>query len=742
MPQAQLLHAGKRIKKDSLRLCGLDCADCAAKLEKTLARIPGVESVCINFGTGKLIVEHTLSLDIIISLVKEAGYTVDKEDFADSGYGIQSAHTSENEPLKNFFLRQPKVLLTVLSGAFLTLGLLLSLSDMPGIISEMAYLLAILAGGYYIARSALYALRSLSLDMNILMTLAVIGAGAIGEWLEGATLVFLFSLGSALQSRTMDKARDSIRSLVALSPKEALVRRNGLESSLSVSEIRTGDTLLVRPGERIAMDGYVQSGFSSVNQSPITGESLPVEKNAGDRVYAGTVNGHGFIEVMVTRTAKDNTLARIIKLVEEAQAQRAPSQQFVDIFARIYTPLIITGAVLTAALPPLLFSQPFVPWFERALILLVISCPCALVISTPVSIVAAIGGAARKGVLIKGGAYLEEAGALKVVAFDKTGTLTTGRPEVMEIVPAPGHSQEELLEIAATIERRSEHPLATAILRAAKDRGIRPQECSGFQSLPGRGVVAEFAGKPYYAGNRKFFKEEEIASESAGFLQDLEKRGGTPVLVGSCGKIIGALMVAEKIRPNAVETIESLRRTGINKIVILTGDNPGAAAKVADQLGVDEVYSGLLPEDKLRAVHSLMKEHGKLAMVGDGVNDSPALAAATVGIAMGAAGTDSALETADIALMGDDLANLPYIIRLGRSTLRIIKQNTVFSVLVKGVFIALTFAGFTSLWMAVFADTGATLLVVLNGMRLLKEGGNPDKKKRLAYTTDYSYGKV
>lgn len=804
MPQTQILHPGNRSKTNSLKLCGLDCAGCAAKLEKKLARTPGVESARVSFGTGKLTVRHTLSLNKIISLVKEAGYTVEQEDprlsettvlsiyqiqgldCADcagklktrllqvpgveevelnfgtarlslrhtcpsstiiklvraSGYGIRPVSPGGANTLNSSLFRQQKVFLTVLSGLFIALGLLSSLADSPAVISETAYLLAILAGGYYIGRSALYSLRSFSLDMNVLMTLALIGALAIGERLEGAALVFLFSLGSALQTYTVDKARNSIHSLIALSPKEALVRRNGLEIELPAGEIRIGDTLLVRPGERIAMDGYVQSGFSNVDQSPLTGESQPVAKKAGEMVYAGTVNGHGYMEIMVTRNAKDNTLARIINLIEEAQAQKAPSQQFVDIFARIYTPLIIAGSVLTAVFPVLVLGQPFAPWFEKALILLVVSCPCALVISTPVSIVAAIGGAAKKGVLIKGGAYLEEAGALKVVAFDKTGTLTTGHPEVVEILPAPGYSQQELLEIAASLEQRSVHPLAGAILRAAEERGLKPGKCSGFKSFSGRGVSGEFEGTTYYAGNKKLFEGNRIPPESAAFLEALKEKVGIPVLVGSRQKIIGALMVAEKTRCNAVEAVEGLRRTGIDRIVILTGDSPGAAAKVAGRLGVDEVYSGLLPEDKLRIVRLIMKKYGKLAMVGDGINDTPALAAATLGIAMGAAGTDTALETADIALMGDDLANLPYIIRLGRSTLQIIKQNIAFSLLVKGVFIALTFAGLTSLWMAVFADTGASLLVVLNGMRLFKAGSYSVKKNQPVCSPELSCSKA
>ena len=805
MSQTQIPHPDARNKTSSLKVHGLDCAGCAAKLEKKLARTPGVEFVRVSFGTGKLTVRHTLPLDRIISLVKEAGYDVEQEepclqetselsiyqieglDCADcagklkarllqvpgveevelnfgtarlslrhtcpsstiikhvqaSGYGIRPVSPGGAKTMNAPLFKQQKVCLTVLSGLFITLGLFLSLTGGLSVAIITAYLLAILAGGFNIGRNALYSLRSLSLDMNVLMTLALIGAMAIGEWLEGAALVFLFSLGTALQTYTVDKARNSIRSLVDLTPKEALVRRNGLEMNLPTGEIRTGDTLLVRPGERIATDGYVQSGFSSVDQSPLTGESQPVVKKAGDMVYAGTVNGHGYMEVIVTRTAKDNTLARIINLIEEAEAQKAPSQQFVDIFARIYTPLIIAGSVVTALFPVLVLGQPFAPWFEKALILLVISCPCALVISTPVAIVAAIGGAAKKGVLIKGGAYLEEAGAMKVVAFDKTGTLTTGQPEVVEILPAPRYTEEEVLKIAATIEQRSEHPLARAILQAARERNLKPGKCSGFKFFSGRGVAGECEGTTYYAGNIKLFDEVEIAPEPAAFLEDLKEREGTPVLVGSRQGIIGALMVAEKTRHDAVEAVEGLRRTGISRIAILTGDSPGAAAKIARRLGVDEVHAGLLPEDKLQIIKSLMQKYGKIAMVGDGINDSPALAAATVGIAMGAAGTDTALETADIALMGDDLANLPYIIRLGRSTLRVIKQNIAFSLLVKGVFIALTFAGLSSLWMAVFADTGASLLVVLNGIRLFKAGRySPAGKNQHVCTPELSCGKA
>jgi len=694
----------------SYRLTGLSCADCSAKLQNKLAEHPGIVSVLLNFGTAALEVSHTCPADDIIKVVKK------------SGYGIEVSGQVQNGGLEGAFYRQKGVILTACSGLLLSAALVLSLLNIDGPVLLMLYTASILVGGYEAARSGIYALRSFSLDINFLVIVAAAGAIAIGEWSEGATVVFLFSLGNMLQAYTMEKSRNSIRALISLAPKEAMIKRYGFTISVPTDEIVPGDILLVRPGERIAMDGNVLSGSSEVDQSPVTGESLPVGKNPGDIVYAGTVNGQGFMEITVTRTSQDNTLARIIRLVEEAQAQRAPSQHFVEAFARIYTPLVITAAVLTASLPALVFGQPFAPWFERALILLVVSCPCALVISTPVSIVAAISSAARKGVLVKGGAYLEEAGSLKVVAFDKTGTLTTGKPEIKAIFTAPGHTQEELISIAAAIESCSEHPLAQAIIRLAEERSLEIPQCSAFRSHPGHGATAELGGITYLAGNRRLFQGLEMPQTLVQNLGELEQEGKTPVIIGSNSEVIGILAAAESLRGNAAYTVKELRRAGIERIVMLTGDNPGAAATAASKLDVDEIHAGLLPEDKLQVVKALMAKYGKLAMIGDGINDAPSLAAATVGIAMGPSGTDTALETADIALMAGELARIPYIIRLGRSTINIIKQNVAFAVLVKAVFIALTFSGIPNLWMAVFADTGAALLVILNGMRLLQAG--------------------
>jgi len=699
--------AGEKLKITDFRLSGLDCADCASKLEKKVSGLPGVAEVRMNFGAAKMTVRHSAKIEEILNVVKEANYGIRLE-------GGQ-AGKAQTEGFKN-----KKLLLTALSGVLLGAGFTLSLFKVPDNLVISLYLAAMLTGGFYTARSAFSSLKSLSMDMNFLMTVAVAGAAAIGEWAEGATVVSFFALGNTLQSYTMEKTRNSIRALMDLSPKEAMVRRNGEELSLPAEEIAVNDVMIIKPGERIAMDGIVSAGRTDINQAPITGESMPVVKKPGDQVYAGTINGQGSVEVKVTKLVEDTTLARIISLVEEAQAQKAPSQQFVDVFAKYYTPAVIAGAVLVAAVPWLAFSQPFQPWFERALILLLIACPCALVISTPVSIVAAIGSAAKRGVLIKGGAYLEETGALKVVAFDKTGTLTEGRPELTDVIATPGNRPERVVEIAAAIESRSQHPLAGAVLRYARAKNIAVPAGEDFQSVTGKGAAFKIGGETYYIGNDRLFEDLNIPlGDVRNQLPGLQARGRTAMIIGNSREVLGIIAVADRLRESARAAVEGLRRAGIAHVVMLTGDNAGTARAIAAELGIDEYRAGLLPENKLDAVKSLQMEYGKVAMVGDGVNDAPSLAAATVGIAMGGAGADTALETADIALMADDLSKLPYAIHLSQRALRIIKQNIAFALLVKAAFITGTFWGITNLWMAVFADTGASLIVIANGMRLI-----------------------
>lgn len=700
----------------SMRLSGLDCADCAAKLERKIALIDGVQSVNLNFGASKMVVKHTVPLDKIIKVVDAAGYGAEPE-----GTLGKKAEKSQ----LSYWVKNKRTILTVISGTFVGTGFILSLLKAPDTVIIPLYILGMISGGFYVARSGLTALRTFSLDMNFLMSVAAVGAVAIGEWTEGATVVFLFALGNTLQAYTMEKTRNSIRALMDLSPKEAMVVRDGREIMLPVEEIKTGDIIIVRPGERIAMDGRVTAGLSAVNQAPITGESIPVTKEPGSEVFAGTINGRGSLEVEVTRLVSDNTLAKIIHLVEEAQTQKAPSQHFVDVFSKYYTPAVIVAAVAIAVLPALFFGQSFIPWFKKALILLVISCPCALVISTPVAIVTGIGTAAKNGILIKGGAYLEKAGALKVIAFDKTGTLTAGQPEVTDTVPVNGFSREELIRIAASVEARSEHPLAEAILRHAAGLGTTITPGSDFTAFTGRGARAIVDGITYTVGSARMMEEAGIdigPVESA--LTELQSRGKTVVILAGAGNIVGVIAIADKVRDNSRTAIHGLRRAGIKKIIMLTGDTPQTAQAIAGELGVDEYEAELLPEDKLTIVRKLLAKYDKVAMVGDGVNDAPALAASTVGIAMGGAGTDTALETADIVLMGDDLSKLPYTMELSRRALRIIKENILFSLVLKGAFIVLTFLGMANLWMAVFADTGAALLVIANGLRLMNGNKN------------------
>lgn len=694
------------VKTSRIRLSGLDCADCAAKLEKKVASMGGVESVKINFGAGRMKVIHTAPVEAVIKAVHEAGY----------GAVPWSPARAEEIPDHQKKIRLAS---TAVSGVFLAAGFASGPAGLGRDLSVALFFLSMLSGGFLVARSAFYAARSFNLDMNVLMAAAIAGAAAIGEWSEGAAVVFLFSLGNLLQAYTIDKTRKSIRDLMDLSPREAVVRRSGAEISLPVEEIRPGDTVIVKPGQNIPVDGRVTAGGSLVNQAPITGESVPVEKRAGDYVYAGTINEHGALEVEVTRHAGESTLSRIISLVEEAQEQKAPSQQLVDRFARYYTPAVLAGAVAVAALPTLLFNRPFIPWFEKALILLVISCPCALVISTPVSIVSAIGSAARKGVLIKGGSHLEEAGALKIIAFDKTGTLTRGKPEVTDVIGGEGAGGEQVLAAAASVERFSEHPLAAAILRRAGQQKVEIPPASDFKSFAGRGASAQIYGKTYYVGNYMLFRELGFAAGRwQETIEKLHGEGKTVVMVGSGDGIMGLIAAADRVRPGSRAAVTGLAGVGIKKMVMLTGDNRGTARAVAGELGINDFRADLLPQDKLEAIREL-KSGGKTAMVGDGVNDAPALAAADVGIAMGGAGTDTAIETADIALMADDLSKLPYAIRLSRKALFTIKQNITFSLLIKAVFIAATLMGHATLWMAVFADTGASLLVTLNGMRLM-----------------------
>ncbi len=692
------------------RVDGLDCHEEVALLERHLRHLPGLERFSADVMSGRLRVAHD-SARLSAAQVAEAV----------AATGMRAWLEHEQPVAASIGSGRRRVVAVAASGALFAAGLLADALHLPAWTAPGLYGLSIAAAASLTARRALAAARSRSLDINVLMLVAVAGALALGEWSEASAVIFLFALAQWLETRSMERARRAIRSLMELTPGDALVRRGDVERRVSLDEVAVGDTLVVRPGERIALDGVVAAGASEVNQAPITGESMPVEKSAGAEVFAGSVNGHGALEVRVTRLRGDTTMARIIALVEVAQAQRAPSQAFVERFARYYTPAVLVGAAAVAAVPPLALGQPFGPWFYRALVLLVISCPCALVISTPVSFVSALAGAARRGVLVKGGAHLEKAAALRAIALDKTGTLTRGRPEVVAVLPLNGTSPAKLLGLAAALEARSEHPIARAIAARAAAEGAALPPGERFRALPGLGAEAEIDGARVLVGNARLFASRGLGSPAIDAeVERLGRQGVTPVLVGRDGAAIGIIGVADRPRETGRAAVAALRRAGFAHIVMVTGDNERTARAIADDLGVDEVRAGLLPADKVEAVRDARKRFGAVAMVGDGVNDAPALAAADLGIAMGAAGSDAALETADVALMSDDLMKLPYLARLGRLTLFNVKTNVAVSLGLKALFLALAVAGAATLWMAVVADMGASLLVIANGLRLLR----------------------
>lgn len=610
----------------------------------------------------------------------------------------------------------------LLSGAMIIVA---SLYGEKSVTAILLFLGAIFIGGYTLFKSGIKNLLRLDFDMRALMTVAIIGAAIIGEWSEGAVVVILFAISEVLERYSMDKARASIRSLMDIAPKEALVRRNGREFTIHVKEIDVGDIMIVKPGEKIAMDGEVTAGSSAVNQSAITGESVPAEKNVGNEVFAGSINGEGLMEVKVTKLVEDSTIAKIIHLVEEAQAEKAPSQAFVDRFAKYYTPIIILVAFLVAIVPPLLFNGDWNEWIYQGLAVLVVGCPCALVISTPVSIVTAIGNAAKNGVLVKGGVHLEEMGMLKAVAFDKTGTLTKGVPEVTDFVLLAGTDERKLLAKVAALENKSQHPLAAAIVRKAETVGVpfRQKQIEAFASVTGKGLKGAVDGATFHIGSPAYLNEimdGGIPSSASDKIAAMQAEGKTVMVVGADARLLALIAVADEVRESSREVVARLHELGVEKTIMLTGDNRGTAQAIGSLAGVSDIQSDLLPEEKLAFIKSLQKDHGKVAMVGDGINDAPALAAATVGIAMGGAGTDTALETADIALMADDLKKLPFTIKLSRKTLAIIKQNIAFSIGVKLLALLLVIPGWLTLWIAIFADMGATLIVTLNGLRLLR----------------------
>ena len=590
----------------------------------------------------------------------------------------------------------------------------------PSVVAAV-YALGIVCGAWYVLPKAWHALRRFRPDMNFLMTLAVVGAVAIGEWFEAATVSFLFALSLALESWSVGRARRAVEALMSIAPDTVRLLKNGREVETRPTDVLVGDRFLVKPGDRIGLDGTVVSGMSEVNQAPITGESVPVPKEAGSQVFAGTVNGNGSLQVEVTRLAGQTTLAQIIRMVGEAQSRRAPSEQWVDRFAQVYTPVVLFIATLVAVLPPVLLAGSWSDWLYRSLVLLVIGCPCALVISTPVSIVASLAAAARNGVLVKGGVHMETPARLKAVALDKTGTLTHGTPAVVSVVPMNGHTEVELLERIGAMEAHSDHPLARAITTYVNEKGIQSRPATDFQTIPGKGATARFNAKAYWLGSHRYLEERGQETDAVHRqLTEMARSGQTVVVVGNEEHVCGFVTLADTVRHESATAVRQLHELGIAHIVMLTGDNQPTAEAIARETGVDEIRAELLPAEKVSAVEDLVRRYGSVAMIGDGINDAPAMGRATLGIAMGAAGSATAIEAGDIALMSDDLSRLPWLIRHSRRTLAIIRQNIVLSLGVKAVFVVLTFLGHASLWAAIAADMGVSLVVITNALRLLR----------------------
>lgn len=685
---------------------GMDCGSCALTIENHLNNLPAVKHVQVNFSTGKMKIEHVNSTEEIIKEVSKAGFkasliTTDKQT---NSPAPSSKHNGT----------------VIFSGILIALGFIGSYTGISPYLAITMYAVAMIISGYKPVKSAYYAIRSRSLDMNVLMSAAAIGAAFLGEWLEGATVVWLFSLGLTLQNRAIEKTRKSIRGLMELTPPEAWVKVGNELIKKPVEDVSINDVIVVKPGDRIPLDGDVIEGESSVNQAAITGESIPVDKGKGSFVYAGSINEHGSLSVKVTKLIEDTTISKIIHLVEEAQEKKAPTEAFIDKFARIYTPIVFILALLVIIIPPLFAFGTWEDWIYKGLMLLVIACPCALVISTPVAIVTALGNAAKNGVLIKGGTFLENAGSINAIAFDKTGTLTEGKPKVTDVVVF-NDSEENMLSIARTLEEYSTHPIAKTVVNYANDKSIQAMNGTNFKNLAGKGVQAIIGKITFFAGNIKLF--EDIGTPIDNHLEqifNLQDEGKTIIIIGTTENILGVICVSDTIRKTTKISIENLKNIGVKQVVMLTGDNEGTAKAISSEAGVNRYFSELLPENKVDAIRQLQEEGYRVAMVGDGINDAPALATANLGIAMGGAGTDTAMETADIVLMADNLEKLPHTMKLSRKALTIIKQNIWFSLIIKAVALILIVPGWLTLWIAVLSDTGAALIVILNALRLLR----------------------
>ncbi|MBI5953013.1 MAG: cadmium-translocating P-type ATPase [Chloroflexi bacterium] len=702
---AQIIN---RFHHESIAVEGMDCSDCVTVIEHSVGRMDGVLSVNVNYPAEKMWIEYDnqkVNRAAIEKHVRSLGYEIPVEG------------------LRSWYKENREIVFSLMAGLLVLIGWLgQTFFDLPVSAATALYITAYIFGGWDISQHAWHAIKEKHFDTDLLMVMAALGAAALGEFAEGALLLFLFSLGHALEERALDRARAAVRALADLAPKVALVRRDGKEQELPVESLQLDDLVIVRPGVRIPVDGVISNGNSGVDQASVTGESLPIDKAPGDQVFASTVNGEGALEVKVTRLAKDSTLSRVMKMVEEAQAQKSPTQQTVEKFERIFVPAVLIITLLIIIVPPF-FGVEFRVSFLRAMTLLVAASPCALALGTPASILAGVAQAARNGVLVKGGMHLENLGRLKAIAFDKTGTVTHGKPEVTDVVAfqSSGWKEADLLSIAAGAESRSAHPLAQAVVRSAQTQGLPVSVMDEVESLTGRGLRAVSNGKTIWVGNQKLMDEAGVtlSADVIQKAQALQGSGKTLFWIAENKTAIGLIALADTLRQEASSTMKALKKIGVEHTIMLTGDNVRSASAIAAQVGLTDYRADLMPEDKLIVIRDLVREYGQVAMIGDGVNDAPALANATVGIAMGGAGTDVALETADVALMGDDLSKLPFAVGLGRATRNIIIQNLFISLGVIALLIVTSLTGIVSIGIAIIFHEGSTLVVVANALRLL-----------------------
>ena len=716
----KLVHQAAELATERVNHCSYkndnNCRACLKQLESAISAQINLESsdntnpqTYFKVGVMEILLDGNSNAKRELSFVEKRGQP-------------QTRIPSLSKELPSFQREKVEILFTTITAIA---ALFAYLGDRLGFLPPMPvgilYVIAYLAGGYYGFQDSIKVLRRRRLDVNLLMIVAALGAAAIGQPAEGAVLLFLFSLSNTLQTYAMDRSRKAIANLLDLRPPVAAVRRGSDLVTVPVEELRHGDIVVVRPGERFPIDGVITSGFSDVDQSTITGESIPVQKELGDNVFAGTVNGSGALDVRVSHLAQDTALAKIVQLVEKAQSNKAHTQRTLDNFEQYYALLVLGSAALLTIIPSILLGQDFHPTFYRAMTFLVVASPCALVISTPVSILSAIANGARRGVLFKGGVHLEQTATIRVVAFDKTGTLTTGTPSLTNLVPWDGTSEQELLRLSAAAESRSEHPLGSAIVKAAEKQKLDLPPATIFKSIPGKGVEAMVSNRKVWIGNQRLFNEKQlpIPEMMLSKAQQMEEDGQTVMLVNADGKWLGFLAVADTLRSNAAEVVAELKQLGVECTVMLTGDNHRVAANIAARTGVDQFHANLLPQDKVELLKDLRQKYGPIAMVGDGINDAPALATSDVGIAMGAAGSDVALETADVVLMADDLTHLPHAIGLSHRARSTVWQNLTFSMAVIVVLVASAFGLSMPLTLGVVGHEGSTVVVVLNGLRLL-----------------------